>query len=295
MVMTNYNLYKVFYAVAKEKNISRASEKLFISQPAISNAIKELEKSLGKTLFARKNRGVELTGFGKILFAQIEPALQILQQVEFLPQKYDDLESGIVKIGCNTSNANQILLEYLSQFVEKFPNIKIVMQRGSDDLLFEELAKDNLDLIFVDSNKQTSNFCVVKQYDIKYQLVGNKKFKALYPERNINIKNFPKNSLMLPSKNNQSRTAIDAFFDKNNIKIAPKYELDNYILLFDFVKKGYGIAFVNINYYTPAIQNKEVEVIYPDFFLTARKLVCLASANIQNPATNKLIEIIKNK
>ena len=290
--MTNLNLYKLFYTVALEQNISKASEKLFVSQPAISSSIKELEKQLNKELFLRKNKGVELTDFGKVLFAQIEPIMKALCDVEELPQKYDDLQTGIIKIGCNTSNVNQILLSYLSEFVEKYPNIKIVMQRGTESFLYEQLSKNNLDIIFVDNNKQNKNFEIVKNFEIKYQLVGNSKFKSQYFENNINIKHFPTDCLIMPSKNNKSRTAIDEFFEKNHLKILPKYELDNYILLFDFVKKGYGIAFVNIDYYTNSINNKEVEIIYPDLFLIARQLVCLTNKKAQNPATNKLVEII---
>lgn len=69
--MANLNLYKFFCAVAEEKNISKASEKLFVSQPAVSFSIRELEKELNQQLFVRKSKGVELTAFGKILYSQI--------------------------------------------------------------------------------------------------------------------------------------------------------------------------------------------------------------------------------
>lgn len=70
----NLNLYRIFYYVAKEKNITKASKKLFISQPAISKSLKKLEEELEVTLFYRNLNGVELTEAGKILFSYIEKA-----------------------------------------------------------------------------------------------------------------------------------------------------------------------------------------------------------------------------
>ena len=65
-------LYRIFYVVAKSKNMTRASEELFISQPAISQSIKKLESELGGTLFLRSNKGMELTEEGKMFYSYIK-------------------------------------------------------------------------------------------------------------------------------------------------------------------------------------------------------------------------------
>ena len=78
----NFNLYHIFYTVAKCRNISGAARELYISQPAISKAISKLEQSLGTTLFYRSSRGVSLTEPGEILFAQVENAFQAITQGE---------------------------------------------------------------------------------------------------------------------------------------------------------------------------------------------------------------------
>ena len=78
----NFNLYHIFYTVAKCRNISAAARELYISQPAISKAISKLEQSLGTTLFYRSSRGVSLTEPGEILFVQVENAFQAITQGE---------------------------------------------------------------------------------------------------------------------------------------------------------------------------------------------------------------------
>lgn len=290
--MANLNLYKFFCAVAEEKNISKASEKLFVSQPAVSFSIRELEKELNQQLFVRKSKGVELTAFGKILYSQIKDCVDKFDKIEQMAFRFSKLDQGILRIGACTSNVNQILMEYLTEFAKKYPNVQIVMERDNDDRLLQRLTENSLDMIFVDKSDKIDNFKTVKTFDVDYQLLGNKKFKEKYVEDDVDLKNFPVSDLIVPSVNNGSRTTINKFFANNSIKFEPKYELDSYILLYDFVKKGFGIAFANVDYYKQAIANEEVYVIFPQFKIKARQIVCLTNFDVSNPALNSFVQII---
>lgn len=291
--MTNLNLYRFFCCVAEEKNISKASEKLFVSQPAVSFAIRELETELNQQLFIRKSKGVELTSFGKLLYEQVKNSIDKFDNIENFAKRYKMLEQGIIRIGSCTSNANQIVLNYIAEFAKQYPNISIAMERGDREQLLQKLKNNDLDMIFIDNTEKADEFVTVKKFNVTYQLIGNKAYKTKFKEENIDVKNFPVNELMLPTVNNSSRLAINKFFNENNITLAPKYELDNYILLYEFVKKGFGMAFVNIDYYKQAVENKEVFVIYPEFSICARKIVCLIDVEQTNPAVKKLIKIIE--
>lgn len=292
--MTNLNLYKFFCVVAKEKNLSKASEKLFVSQPAVSFSIKELEKELGQKLFVRKSKGVELTTFGKMLYEKISPFLNSCDEAEILAQKFAKLQTGVVRIGSSSSNVNQVLIDYLSKFASVYPDIQIVMERGNKDELVQKLSLGELDMIFVDKFDKVLDYKIVKQFDVVYQLIGSKDFKQKYSLGSVEPKDFPAQDLMLPSINNNSRITINNYFNSHGISLNPKYELDNYILLYEFVKKGFGLAFVNIEYYKQKVLSHEVEVIFPNFSICARNIVCAVGYDISNPATNKLVEIITN-
>lgn len=291
--MTNLNLYRFFCCVAEEKNISKASEKLFVSQPAVSFAIRELETELNQQLFIRKSKGVELTSFGKLLYEQVKNSIDKFDNIENFAKRYKMLEQGIIRIGSCTSNTNQIVLNYIAEFAKQYPNISIAMERGDKDQLLQKLKNNDLDMIFIDNTEKADEFVTVKKFNVTYQLIGNKAYKSKFKEENIDVKNFPVGDLMLPTVNNSSRLAINKFFNENNITLAPKYELDNYILLYEFVKKGFGMAFVNIDYYKQAVENKEVFVIYPEFSICAREIVCLIDVEQTNPAVKKLIGIIQ--
>ena len=118
-------LYKVFYIVAKNKHMTKASEELHISQPAISQSIKKLEDQLGGTLFLRSNKGMELTEEGKMFYEYVKGALELINDAENEFTSFKDLTKGEIKIGCSTTLTKLILMNALKEFHKEYPNINI--------------------------------------------------------------------------------------------------------------------------------------------------------------------------
>ena len=96
---TDYNLYKIFLYLYEEKSISKTASKLYVSQPAISYSLKELENQLGYTLFYRNSKGIEPTAEAKELYGYISTAFNILNEAEDHLKKLDNLKIGCLKIG----------------------------------------------------------------------------------------------------------------------------------------------------------------------------------------------------
>ena len=113
----NLNYYKVFYTVARYKNISKAADALFISQPAISKTLSKLEENLGCRLFHRTSRGVSLTDEGQFLYERIEKAFQLIDSGEEELQQMNELGIGRIRIGVSTTLCKYILLPYLQNFL----------------------------------------------------------------------------------------------------------------------------------------------------------------------------------
>ena len=118
-------LYRIFYVVAKNKHMTRASEELCISQPAISQAIKKLEDQLDGTLFLRSNKGMELTEEGKMFFEYVKGALELINNAEKEFTSFKDLSKGEIKIGCSTTLTKLVLIDVLKEFHIDYPNINI--------------------------------------------------------------------------------------------------------------------------------------------------------------------------
>ncbi len=288
--MTNLNLYRIFCEVAKQKNITKASEVLYVSQPAVSSAIKELENQLGGQLFIRQNKGVVLSSYGQDIYNKILPSIEKLEEIEDYFEDINKLKDGFLRIGTNTSNTNQIISEYLVKFASIYPNVKIRMIRDSQENLIKQLSNQEIDIIYID-NEEIGEFEIVKSYDIEYQLIGNIDYYNKFKNNPINETNFPTNEIILPNYINTSRRLIENYMKNLNINIKPKYEVDNYTILYELVKNGLGVAFVNSNYYKDNI-GKEVYLINSNIKFIARKINAVYNKKAQNPTLEQFIDIM---
>ena len=151
-------LYKVFYIVAKNKHMTKASEELHISQPAISQSIKKLEDQLGGTLFLRSNKGMELTEEGKMFYEYVKGALELINNAENEFTSFKDLTKGEIKIGCSTTLTKLILMDALKEFHKEYPNININITNNLTSNLINDLKLGKLDfVIFNESNIKETN------------------------------------------------------------------------------------------------------------------------------------------
>ena len=119
----DFELYRIFYVVANNKNITKASEELNISQPAISKSIKNLEDQLGGQLFVRTKRGVILTEEGKEFYNYIRQAIEYINNAENKFTDLINLETGTIRIGISTTLTKEFLLPYIEEFHDKYPKI----------------------------------------------------------------------------------------------------------------------------------------------------------------------------
>ena len=143
----NLELYRIFYVVAEMKNITKASEILNISQPAVTKHIKNLEDQLGTPLFIRTKKGVVLNEYGKKIFLNVKQALTLLDESEKEIGKYKSMDKGTIKIGISTTLTKKYLLKYLEKFHTKYPNIIVDIYTDPTKELINKLKNGNIDLI----------------------------------------------------------------------------------------------------------------------------------------------------
>ena len=122
--------YKIFYAVATCGSFTGAAEELFLTQSAVSQAVKSLEGSLGVRLFNRGRRGVELTQEGEMLLKYVTEALSLLDQAGSQLGKIRDLEGGELRIGVGDTIARHLLLPALERFSRMHPGVAIRILNG---------------------------------------------------------------------------------------------------------------------------------------------------------------------
>ena len=148
----NYELYKVFYNVAKCLSFSEAAEALFISQSAVSQSIKTLEKRLNQKLFIRSTKRVSLTKEGELLLKHIEPAINLITRGE--NQLCADPKVGVqLRIGSTDTICRYYLVSYLNNFHKKYPNIHIKVSNGTSIQCAKMLERNEVDVIVPPPNQ----------------------------------------------------------------------------------------------------------------------------------------------
>ena len=140
------NQYKIFYEVARCGNISKAAEKLYISQPAVSKSIINLESALSTTLFIRSKRGVKLTDEGRTLYESLGIAFDSIERAEKRLKRMEELGIGQIRIGASTSLCKHILLPYLQDYIELYPHVKISIDCKPTCETLKQLKEDKIDI-----------------------------------------------------------------------------------------------------------------------------------------------------
>lgn len=252
-------LYKVFYVVAKNKHMTRASEELHISQPAISQSIKKLEDQLGGTLFLRSNKGMELTEEGKMFYEYVKGALELISNAENEFTSFKDLSKGEIKVGCSTTLTKLILMDALESFHKDYPNININIINGLTSNLINDLKLGKLDfVIFNESNIKENNLHLEKIKELRQGFVYNPDY---FTDNIRTFNDLNKLPLILQSNDSNSRKLLDYIALQEHVKLIPRMEVVSQELISEFANIGLGIGFVIIDLANRNFKNlKELKI-----------------------------------
>lgn len=241
--MVNLDLYRVFYTVAKCGSLTKAADQLFISQPAVSQAIKQLEMQLGGKLFNRLSRGMELTDpGGKKMFNIVSEIIERLAAAENEFSQISNNASGSIRISASDIFTTYKLMPYISEYHELYPDVSFSFI-NSNTRQSIELVKDNkADIGFVNLPIEDKNVLFTGQTGILHDVfIANNNFSHLF-KKEIKLSNISTYPLILTDMNTSSRYEVDKFSASLNIKLAPEIEVSNISLMIELCKKGLGIA-----------------------------------------------------
>ena len=275
-------LYKVFYVVAKHKHMTKASEELHISQPAISQSIKKLEDQLGGILFLRSNKGMELTEEGKMFYEYVKGALELINNAENEFTSFKDLSKGEVKIGCSTTLTKLVLINALKDFHLDYPNININITNDLTSNLINDLKLGKLDfVIFNESNIKETNLNLEKIKELKQGFIYN---PEIYDDNINNFEDLNNVPLILQKEESNSRKLLDYIALQNNVKLIPKMEVVSQELITEFTNIGLGIGFAIIdlakrNYKNIKELNINKKIPNINIYLATNKSVSLTFAS----------------
>ena len=278
---TNLELYKVFYYVAKNKNITQAANELMVSQPAVSKSIKVLERDLNTTLFNRNKDGVSLNNAGELLFNKINKAMELIISAEEDIDSLNNMEQGTINIGAGNTIMQRYLMQYIKEFHDKYPNINVIVHTVVTEELIKRAQLGLVDIVFTHlPNTVPDNFETIKLKKLHDILVVNKDSK--YLGKTINKKDLKDLPLILLPLRASNRKNFNKFCTQNNIVINPLMEIGNDLIIEECAQNGLGVGLVVKEYVQSKLDSQELYELKTSFKIEEKDLVCLVDQNRKN-------------
>lgn len=290
----NLELYKVFYYVAKNENISRAANELLISQPAISKSIKTLEEQINTKLFIRKRDGVELTEAGETIYKKIKEAMELIDSAENDLEVLTSMETGVINIGASKTILHEFLMPYIKSFHDEYPkiNIRIFTDKTSD--LIRKSKMGLIDVIFINlPYNLPKEFEMYKIMDLHDCLVATNRFDK-YKSRKLNVKDLENLPLLVLTKGTMTRNRFDDFCFKNNIKINPTMEFGSNTLIKEFTEAGFGIGLLTEEHVKDELSSGKLFKLNINLSLEDKYLGMVYNTENKSLVSKNFIKYMKN-
>lgn len=237
------DLYKVFVEVAKWKSFSKAAKHLYMTQPAISQSINQLERELDVRLFTRTPRGVTLTNEGQILFEHVNSAINLIDVGETKVLESKKLLAGVLRIGVGDTISRYYLLPFLERFHNMYPNIKLKIINRTTFEICELLKSGEVDIGICNLPIEDSNLNVKKLIDIQDIFVCGEGYRYII-DKKLSFSELAEMPLILLEPKSNSRQYVENYILSKGVKIEPEIELGSHDLLLEFARINLGISCV---------------------------------------------------
>lgn len=241
----DYNLFQIFVEVADAGNITRASENLFITQPAVTQAINRLEEALDCKLFVRQNKGVQLTDYGKLIYDDVCQCIKLINKAVASVKKLASKEEGVLKIGCGANIAKWLINQPCKELLLKYPALKIELHDMKIDELVERLEMGEIDCFISYENiavdKNTASF---KVKSTSYCFVGGTAFKK-YSKGIYDISILRDLPFVAPSgKPSNTGNYFKRLCEEFDLNLNVRISAGRFGTILEFVRENIGIAFI---------------------------------------------------
>ena len=258
-MVSNLSLYRIFLETAKRGSISAAARHLYVTQPAVSVGIAQLEGELGVKLFFRTSRGIKLTQEGQTLYEYVAGAMAYLESGEDKLRELHGLDGGTLRVGASDMTLKFYLLDYLERFHREHPKVRLTVNNNPTPRSIEELKNGNID------------FCVVTEPvkddgEIEYKRVKTvRDIMVCTPEKYATLGGGAQtfeallaNTVVMLDRETSTRRYEENWMRKCGVKeemLQPQIELSTSDLVVDFASRGIGIGCIVEEFARDAIKS----------------------------------------
>ncbi len=240
----NLEYYKVFYHVAGNGSLTAAAAELSISQPAVSQALKQLESGLGVKLFVRSARGIRLTPEGQLLYDHVKIGYEQILLGEKRLCAMLGLELGELKIGASDMTLKYWLLPLLEKYHEQFPGIKVTVNNAPTPRTVELLKQGKIDFGVVSTPVcGGAEFTVIPVREIEDVFVAGLKFMQ-YKNHMLDLQELETLPIISLEGETSTRSYMTQFLARSGVELHPEFALATSDMIVQFALRSLGVGSV---------------------------------------------------
>ena len=271
-MINNLEAYKVFYYVAKCGSVTKAAGELSISQPAVSQAIKQLENTLDAALFHRAAKGVRLTSEGELLYSYVAKGYEQIEMGVKKVHQMQNMELGEVRIGASDMTLQFYLLPYLEKY----------------------LREGHIDFGIVSTPfPERPDIQMIPVREIEDVFVAGRRFFS-YKNRTLDFQKLESLPLIFLEKNTSSRSYMDEFLAGNGVYVQPEFELATSDMIVQFVRRNLGVGCVMRDFARDYVESGLLFELRFNKIIPKRQFCVVRNTKMpMAPAAEKLLEIME--
>lgn len=237
--MLNTRHLRVFQAVCKEMNMTKASNELFISQPAISKTISEIEEYYHTQLFERRNRTLLLTPDGQRLYEYVCAVLDLMQKMD--QNMREDRRREVIRVGASITTGTSILSEISAAYHQANPRAKIIATVDNTDVIEQDLVDSKLDIAIVEGEISHRAITTEPLGNTEIVLVVNR-MHPLYEKETISVEDLRDMDFIVREEGSKTRQRFSVEMEKLGIPWNPTWSCHNTQTIKNAVDAGLGIG-----------------------------------------------------
>jgi DNA-binding transcriptional LysR family regulator len=248
-VYINLNQLRVFYFAATEKNLTKAAEALYVTQPAVTMQIKALEQALEVTLFKKRGKFLELTDAGGVLFGYAQRIFGIVEEMEHVLRGYATSTHGSLSIGTTRSFARHLMPGLFARFQEKFPKVKVSLEVGSSQEVADAVMAFRYDIGIIARLPVPAKLRVIPHTREEFCLAMSPEHRLARKEA-VSCRDLENEPIIIREPGSGSRHALLSFLSSHDVKPSVLVEAGSVEFIKEYVIQGKGISLL----YKPEVQ-----------------------------------------
>ena len=241
--MLNFNQLRIFCLAAKHENFTTAAEKLFITQPAVTAQIRQLESACNLKLFKKRGRRVYLTDEGRILHSCVKKIFEYEKELEDVIEDMHELKRGVLRLGTTKAYARYFMPWIITRFHEMYPNIKIHLDEGSSQDMTLSLVNFNNEIAIIAKSQDHPDVCFAP-FSMEELILIAAPDHPLAGKSAVPFDRIAREPIIMKETGSGTRRLVNQLFASHGCTMDILMETSNTEFIKQLVQRGDGISFL---------------------------------------------------